>query len=188
MTDLRPFPMFGLPIFGSSENRGRTRFFGLGEVRLVILSLLDEAPSHGYQLMKDLGERLGDLYRSSAGTIYPALKQLEKERLIECRMKEGRNVYRLTKEGRKVVVAEAQSIDEIWSRASGFQGLGQQLGPHTVVIASPLQELLAAGLVAANWSSGNPDREDQVRSILRDAAHKLRSLSKEKSQVQAGRP
>jgi DNA-binding PadR family transcriptional regulator len=171
-------------MFGSSENRGRenlgrARFFGLGEVRLVILSLLGEAPKHGYQLMKDLGERLGDLYRSSAGTVYPTLKQLEKEGLIESRLKEGRNIYRLAKKGRRVVLREAQSIDEIWSRAAGFQELGKQLGPHTVVVASPLQEVIAAGLLAANWSSGNPNREDQVRSILRDAASHLRRLAKD---------
>jgi hypothetical protein len=35
-----------------------------------------------------------------------------------------------------------------------------------------------ACLLAANWSSGNPDREDQVRSILRDTSSKLRSLAK----------
>jgi DNA-binding PadR family transcriptional regulator len=178
MIDSWLFPVAGLPTYGSSENRGRTRFFGLGEVRLVILSLLDERPNHGYQLMTDLRDRLGDLYRSSAGTIYPTLKQLEKEGLIESRIKEGRNVYRLTKEGRKVVSIEARSIDGIWARASDFHGLGQQLGPHTAVIASPLQEVIGACLLASNWSSGNPDREDQVRSILRDTSSKLRNLAK----------
>lgn len=163
------------------DNRGRQRFFGLGEARLVILSMLDQAPTHGYQLMKDLGERLGELYRSSAGTVYPALKQLHKDGLIESRLKEGRHIYSLTKEGRRVVRAEAQWIDQIWSRASGYHGLGRQLGPHTVVIASPMQEVIAAGLAAARWSSGNPDREDRVRAVLRDAASKLRSLAEEES-------
>ena len=177
MNDIWPFPVTGLAIAGSSEHRGRTRFFGLGEVRLAILSMLAEAPNHGYQLMKALGERLGELYRSSAGTVYPALKQLQKEGLIESRLKEGRHIYRLTKEGQRVVRSQAGSIDEIWSRASGFHGLGQQLGAPVVVIASPLQEVIAAGLTAARWSSGNPDREDRVRSILRDTALQLRSLT-----------
>ena len=180
MPDAWPFPIPGLPAPGVAESRGRARFFGLGEARLIILSLLDEAPKHGYQLMKELGARLGELYQSSAGTVYPALKQLQKEGLIESLTREGRYVYRLTKAGRKLVATEAQWIGEIWSRAAGYQGLGQQLGPHTVVVASPLQEVLAAGLAAANWSYGNPDREDQVRSILRDAASQLRNLAKHK--------
>ena len=49
---------------------GRSRFFESGEVRLAILSLLDEGPKHGYQVMKELEERSGGLYRASAGSIY----------------------------------------------------------------------------------------------------------------------
>ena len=177
MPDPWPFPLPLAALHGSPESRGRARFFALGEVRLAVLSLLHEAPRHGYQLMKDLGERLGECYQSSAGTVYPALKQLQKEGLVASRNEQGRHVYRLTKEGRDTVRREARWIDEIWSRAAGYQGLGQQIGPHTVVIASPLQEVLAAGLRAAKWSAGNPDREDRVRAILRETASELRQLA-----------
>src|SRR5690242_9380187 len=112
-----PFPLSGFPLPGSSENRGRVRFFALGEVRLVVLSLLEEAPKHGYQLMKELSGRLGEQYQSSAGTVYPALKQLQKEGLITSRTEQGRHVYRLTKEGVRVARAEARYIEAIWSRA-----------------------------------------------------------------------
>jgi DNA-binding PadR family transcriptional regulator len=177
MPDHGPFPIPLPPLPGSSDSRGRARFFALGEVRLAVLSLLLEAPRHGYQLMKDLGTRLGECYQSSAGTVYPALKQLQKEGLIASRTEQGRHVYRLTRDGRDTVRREAKWIGEIWSRASSYQGLGSQIGPHTVVIASPLQEVLMAGLQAAKWSSGNPDREDRVRSILRQAAAQLRRLT-----------
>ena len=55
------------------------RFFGAGEVRLALLSLLEQEPKHGYQLMKELEERSGGLYRASAGTIYPTLQLLEED-------------------------------------------------------------------------------------------------------------
>jgi len=58
---------------------GWGRFFGAGEVRLALLSLLENEPKHGYQLMKDLEDRSGGLYRASAGTIYPTLQLLEDE-------------------------------------------------------------------------------------------------------------
>ena len=61
----------------------RGRFFEFGEVRLAILSLLEEGPKHGYQLIKDLSERSGGLYRASAGTVYPTLQQLEDEELVQ---------------------------------------------------------------------------------------------------------
>jgi DNA-binding PadR family transcriptional regulator len=61
---------------------GPGRFFGPGEVRLALLSLVAEAPSHGYELMKKLEERSAGVYRASAGTVYPTLQQLEDEGLI----------------------------------------------------------------------------------------------------------
>lgn len=183
MRDSWPFP---IPLPGSPDPRGRTRFFALGEVRLAILSLLHQAPSHGYQLMKDLAERLGECYQSSAGTVYPALKQLQKDGLITSRTEQGRHIYRLTRDGRDTVHRDAEWIREVWSRASGYQEIGRQLGPHTVVIASPLQEVLAAGLAAAKWSAGNSDREDRVRSILRRAASQLRELAGGKTREHPG--
>src|SRR5499425_561289 len=78
-----------------------SRFFGAGEVRLALLSLLEEGPKHGYQLMKDLEERSGGLYRASAGAIYPTLQQLEDEGLIASETQEGKKIYRLTDSGRR---------------------------------------------------------------------------------------
>jgi DNA-binding PadR family transcriptional regulator len=182
MTDIYPLPISWIPVFDSPDSRGRPRFFGLGEMRLAILSLISEEPNHGYQIMKDLGERLGELYRSSAGTVYPTLKQLEKDGLITCRLDGGRHLYRVTKEGSKAVRTQARSIDEIWTRARDFRELGRHLGPHAAAVASPLHELIAAGLMAANWSTSNADREDRVRSILRDAASQLRSLAGHQNQ------
>src|SRR5579871_3469960 len=78
---------------------GRVRFFEFGELRLALLSLLAEGPKHGYQLMKAMEDRSGGLYRGSAGSIYPALQQLEDEGLIEGDRQEGRRIYRLTDAG-----------------------------------------------------------------------------------------
>src|ERR1700733_12368926 len=77
------------------------RFFGAGEMRLAILSLLSEGPKHGYQLMKELAERSGGVYRASAGSVYPTLQQLEDEGMVVAEMQSGRRVYRLTEGGRK---------------------------------------------------------------------------------------
>jgi DNA-binding PadR family transcriptional regulator len=55
------------------------------ELRLALLSLLaeqPEAPMQGYHLKKRLEERSGEMYRASAGTVYPILQELEDEGLI----------------------------------------------------------------------------------------------------------
>src|SRR5215469_18329943 len=79
----------------------RGRFFEAGEVRLAILSLLSEGPKHGYQLMKELAERSGGVYKASAGSVYPTLQQLEDEELVTSDQQAGKRVYRLTAAGRR---------------------------------------------------------------------------------------
>src|SRR5215469_17695148 len=175
MKESWPLAMAGWPPFGP-DPKGRNRFFGLGEVRLAVLSLIAEGPKNGYQLLKDLAARLGPLYRVSSGTVYPVLKQLEKDGLVESRLEEGRNLYRPTKAGRKLLASEAAAIRSIWGRAEQVEDLGQQMGPHTVVIAGPLSELYAAALRASAWSAGDPNREDRVRGILRNASAELNQL------------
>src|SRR3984885_8471484 len=87
------------PIAFAFGSKGR--FFGAGEIRLAILSLLSEGPKHGYQLMKELGERSGGVYRASAGSVYPPPQQLEDERLIRVKKEGGRKVHSLMKAGQK---------------------------------------------------------------------------------------
>src|ERR1051326_6915058 len=79
---------------------GRQRFFEAGEMRLPMLSLLSEGPKHGYQLMKEMQDRSGGMYRASAGSVYPTLQQLEDEGMVRAEMQNGRRVYHLTDEGR----------------------------------------------------------------------------------------
>jgi len=158
------------------EPKGRARFFGLGEVRLAVLSMIEESPKHGYQLMKELTSRLGSLHRVGSGTVYPVLKQLEHDGLVQYQMNEGRKTYSLTKTGRKLLAGEAEAISGIWKRAEEAEEFGQHIGPHSMAVLGPLFELYTAALRAAEWTDSNPDREDQVRSILRSAAAELSRL------------
>ena len=59
----------------------RARFFGPGEVRLALLSLIANGAER-LRLMHQLQEALGEIYNASAGTVYPTLQQLEDRGLI----------------------------------------------------------------------------------------------------------
>ena len=52
-------------------------------LELAILGLVSEQPLHGYELKKRLGETLGTLWGVSYGSLYPALKRLERHGAIE---------------------------------------------------------------------------------------------------------
>ncbi len=74
-----PFMGGGFP-WGRGGRWGR--FFGPGEIRLALLSMLESGSKHGYELMKELETKSGGIYKASAGAIYPALQQLEDEGLV----------------------------------------------------------------------------------------------------------
>ncbi|OXS31350.1 PadR family transcriptional regulator [Streptomyces sp. XY006] len=74
--------------------------FAHGRLRLYLLKLLDEAPRHGYEVIRLLEERFQGLYAPSAGTVYPRLAKLEAEGLVTHTTEGGRKVYSITDAGR----------------------------------------------------------------------------------------
>src|SRR5262249_21978894 len=61
---------------GGGRFRGG-RMFEQGDLKYVILQLLDEKPRHGYEIIKELEDRFGGAYSPSPGTVYPTLTMLE---------------------------------------------------------------------------------------------------------------
>ncbi|WP_344330581.1 helix-turn-helix transcriptional regulator, partial [Kitasatospora putterlickiae] len=90
-----------------------TPVFGHGRLRLYLLKLLDEAPRHGYEVIRLLEERFQGLYAPSAGTVYPRLAKLEQEGLVAHSTEGGRKVYRLTDTGRAELAARRGELDEL---------------------------------------------------------------------------
>jgi PadR family transcriptional regulator, regulatory protein PadR len=76
-----------------------------GHIAILVLSIVREKPSHGYEIMKTLSETTEGVFELGQGTIYPLLYSLEEQHLI--RSKTGivdgrkRRVYYLTAAGRK---------------------------------------------------------------------------------------
>jgi DNA-binding PadR family transcriptional regulator len=153
-----------------------SRFFELGEVRLAILSLLSEGPKHGYQLMKELQERSGGLYRASAGSVYPTLQQLEDEGLIEAEQQEGKRVYRITEAGRRELAEHSDSVRRIWERAERWEDWGNCMGPEALGLLGPLAAVAKAAFRAASRAASSPDTEERIRAILNRTTRELGDL------------
>lgn len=70
----------------------------------LLLSLLDEQPMYGYQIIKELGGRSQGYFRFKEGTLYPALHRMEKAGLVDGSWKtlasgQRRKYYRITEKG-----------------------------------------------------------------------------------------
>lgn len=75
-------------------------------LELAVLGLLKERAMHGYELKRQLGQRLGIFWSVSFGSLYPTLKKLHRRRLVEKILDpeettRRRQVYRITPEGER---------------------------------------------------------------------------------------
>jgi DNA-binding PadR family transcriptional regulator len=102
--------------------RRRQQFFESGEVKYVILRLLEEKPRHGYEIMKALEERLGGWYTPSPGTVYPTLQLLEDQGYVRAVETEGKKVYHITPEGEAFLHEHQDFTDDIFDRVRDMVG------------------------------------------------------------------
>ncbi|MEV5407759.1 PadR family transcriptional regulator [Thermopolyspora sp. NPDC052614] len=110
---LPPMPPPGSGAYGHLTPRVRR-----GDVRAAVLSLLSEGPRNGYQIIQEIVERSGGIWRPSPGSVYPALQQLEDEGLVLAEVSSGSRIYRLTEEGRAYVAERADELSAPWSEVA----------------------------------------------------------------------
>jgi DNA-binding PadR family transcriptional regulator len=87
--------------------------FRHGRLRLYLLKLLDEAPRHGYEVIRLLQDRFLGVYSPSPGTIYPRLARLEEEGLVTHDEVDGRKIYRITDKGREELHTRLDDLAEL---------------------------------------------------------------------------
>ncbi|MFC3575660.1 helix-turn-helix transcriptional regulator [Streptomyces yaanensis] len=103
--------------------------FAHGRLRLYLLKLLDEAPRHGYEVIRLLEERFQGLYAPSAGTVYPRLAKLEAEGLVTHTTEGGRKVYAITDAGRA----------ELADRSGELADLELEIGESVAELAAEIR-------------------------------------------------
>ncbi len=109
-------------MFGThfQDNQRQSRLFKKGDLKYVILDIVKDCPSHGYDITSVLEERFHGLYSPSAGSIYPILQFLENVNYVTSFRKDGKNVYTITDAGKSFLKEEKETTDKIKER---FQGL-----------------------------------------------------------------
>jgi len=85
-----------------------------GSAELLVLSLLEDQPRHGYDISKLIQLRSGGALQFHVTSLYPLLHRLEKEgwvdgRWVEKAEQRRRRYYALTPEGRKVLRSQRKS-------------------------------------------------------------------------------
>lgn len=113
------------------------RIFEKGDLKYIILNLVKDKPSHGYEIMRALEESCHGFYTPSAGSVYPTLQMLEDMGYVGSLERDGKKVYTITEEGKKFLNERQEVVDKIkgqmkdwWGphKSEDFHGSMQELG------------------------------------------------------------
>ncbi|MGR2751845.1 PadR family transcriptional regulator [Agromyces arachidis] len=151
---------------------------GRGDVRLAVLALLAEKPMHGYQIITEIAERSGGMWKPSAGSVYPTLQLLADEGLISAEESNGRKTYTLTDAGR--AEAEASADRAPWptgasgASSSGSGGGGRRDWSNAGALPKAGMELAQAA--AQVGRTGTPEQVKEAVEVLDEARRRLYSI------------
>ena len=102
--------MFGRNQFFAEHH---SRMFEKGDLKYVVLDLLKDKPSHGYEIIRAMEERFMGFYTPSAGSIYPTLQLLEDLGYVKALEQDGKKVYSITEEGKSFLTQRGETVDRI---------------------------------------------------------------------------
>jgi DNA-binding PadR family transcriptional regulator len=122
---------------------------------------------HGYQIIRELGQRSGGAWQPSPGSVYPTLQQLQDEGLVRSTETDGgKRVFELTDEGR--VESEKLSATAPWEEAA------DEATDDLVELNDAAFQLIAAARQVAH--AGDPGQIQVANDILRDARRRVYRL------------
>jgi DNA-binding PadR family transcriptional regulator len=151
---------------GDGHGRHRAR---RGALLGAVLTLLDERPMHGYELITELEDRSEGRWRPSPGAMYPALKKMVMHELVTAEEIDGKRQFSLTDAGReRLAEVRAKRDDdagEPWEQ-TGTGGRGELRGS--------VAELIGQARQIGRF--GTTDQIEQARGVFDDAKRKLYAI------------
>ncbi|WP_161828474.1 PadR family transcriptional regulator [Steroidobacter agaridevorans] len=163
---------FGGPMGGrGGRGGGGGRRFGPGDLRLMLLSLIEEKQRHGYELIKELELKFGGAYAPSPGSVYPTLTLLEELGHVRSTTTEGsKRLYEITDEGRKYLRENEAMLNSVRKRmAMAARAASCEMPPEDLHHA---MHTLRAALMfhRGGWTEEETER---VRRIIEAAAEEI---------------
>jgi len=183
----RGFGQFSAGFMGGMGGRAfrAGRRLASGDLQLVLLALLAERASHGYELIKALEERSGGFYSPSPGMVYPALTWLEEMGYASVTAEGVRKLYGITEAGRAYLTENQDAADAMLSQ---LEHVGRKMGRLREVFGGideeedcdwrdleAVRRELRQALREKRRTS--PEEKSRIIAILRQALVKIREKS-----------
>lgn len=113
---------------GRGEGGGRRRMFEGGELRLVMLLLMESEPRHGYEIIREIETRTGGAYAPSPGIVYPTLTLLEELGQVEAQATEGaKKLFAITEAGKAHLAEHRTEAETALARLDELRRRGEAL-------------------------------------------------------------
>jgi DNA-binding PadR family transcriptional regulator len=162
-------PRGGFGFGGPRGRRGGGRRGKRGDVRAAILVLLADRAMHGYEMIQEIADRSGGLWRPSPGSVYPTLQLLVDEGLIVGTESEGsKRLFELTDEGRAAAEKiETPPWDEI---AEGWK----DQAPGQVNLHTAVTQLM--GAVAQSAYAASEEQQQRIVDIVNNARREIYNI------------
>ena len=135
-----------------------------GALRSLVLSCLYEKEMYVYEIIKTIQSKTGGFYKPSPGSIYPVLKSLIKEGLVESFEKDGKKYYKLTEKGVKEYNKIKEEKENFFSESS----------PIKKKIIDVLFEV--GYLIYINRESLNDEKIQKISEILQNCKKEIENL------------
>lgn len=154
---------------GRGEGRGggrRGRMFGPGDLRLVLLALIEQEPRHGYDLIKAIETLFGGGYAPSPGVVYPTLSLLSDEGLIAGVDDEGgKRVFSLTEAGKAWLDENRAAVDGVMQRMA--LAARRVAGEQTPEVVREAFMTLRQAVVMKPGGWSDPETAKVVESLMK---------------------
>ena len=162
------------PGWGHGFDPRRGRVFEKGDLKYVILDLLKDKPSHGYEVIRALEGRFRGFYSPSPGSVYPTLQLLEDLGYVSSTQQNGKKVYQITDEGRKFLEENRRSVEDIWGRVGG--GWDPEIAAELHEMKRDVAGL--AKLFGREMHAGRLNREKlrRIREVISGAAREIEEI------------
>lgn len=159
----------------------RGRKFGADELQLLLLTLLKEQASYGYELIKILSEKSGGFYTPSPGVIYPALTYLEDVGHVTVQPEGNRKRFAINADGEAYLAQNQEVAEALMAKlalfASQSDSVNQAMSEHRQAFAPALMEAIHS-LRSELHQFHNSDAESQSKAakIIQQALAQLKAL------------
>lgn len=156
---------------GGGRRGGGGRMFGHGDLKLLLLSLIEQQPRHGYELIRIIGEMFHGFYTPSPGAIYPTLTLLEDLGHAQVAPEPGgRKLYSITAAGRAFLEANRDAVEAAAARTEHSAQMAAKMA-LPIRVREAMHALKHAMMMrGARWDKTEAQR---VAAILERAASEI---------------